>query len=179
MRTPTRDVGAGRLAGRMNPPAPRYWIHTLSLEHVLAGTAGGHTEADNRGDARLRHLARGDAVAFYSPRATTGAGGRGGRPLQQFTALGEVLDDECYRVELAPGSATWRRRVAYEDVRPVPVRAVLPMLGFVSDEQRWTLPFRRGLLEVTAGDFGVVAGALRDAATMDDTFSASGRRADR
>ncbi len=56
----------------------------------------------------------------------------------------------------------------------MPIRPLLPMLGFISDEQRWGLPFRRGLFEVPAGDFGVIAGALRDAATMDDVFSASG-----
>lgn len=160
------------------PRATRFWINTLSLERVRDGLAGGHTEVDNGGDARLRLLGRGDAIAFYSPRVTSDRGVRE-RPLQQFTAVGEVVDDEPYRREGAPPPARWRRQVAFEEVGAVPVRALLPMLGFVAEEQRWGLPFRRGLVEVTAGDFGVIAGALRDAAAMDDAFSTSGRRAER
>lgn len=161
------------------PAPPRHWIHTLSLDRVQAGVEGGFTEADDGRDARLRVLAAGDGIAFYSARVTSGPEAARGRPLQQFTALGEVLDDDPYRFETPAGMTVWRRRVAYEDVRAVPVRALLPMLGFVSDEQKWGLPFRRGLREVTAGDFGAIAGALRDAASMDDAFSTSGRRAER
>ena len=157
-----------------NPTPTRYWVNTISLDHVLLGVEGGFTQADHGLDTRLRRLTRGDGIAFYSPRTALGAG----KPLQQLTALGVVVDDEPYRVEVAPGARPWRRRVAFEQVRAVPIRPLLPMLGFITDEQKWGLPFRRGLLEVTAGDFGVIAGALRDAATMDDTFSASGRRAE-
>jgi hypothetical protein len=159
----------------MTAPTPtRYWVATVNLDEVLLGVEGGYAQADHGTDTRLRRLARGDGLVLYSPRAAKGAA----RPLQQLTALGAVDDDEPHRVEAAPGVHPWRRRVAYEEVRPVPVRPLVPMLGFVGDEQRWGLPFRGGLLEVTAGDFGVLAGALRDAATMDDAFSASGRRAE-
>lgn len=159
----------------MNPPTPRFWVAAISLDHVLVAVAGGFTQADHGGETRLRRLARGDGIAFYSPRAAL----RSSRPLQQLTALGEVADDEPFRAEGLPDPAPWRRSVDFEDVRAVPIRPLLPMLGFITDEQRWGLPFRRGLLEVTAGDFGVIAGALRDAASMDDAFSSSGRRAER
>ena len=157
------------------PTPTRHWVGSISLDHVLLGVAGGFTQADHGRDTRLRRLTRGDGIVFYSPRAQLAAG----KPLQQLTALGVVADDEPYRVQAAPGVHPWRRRVDFEQVRAVPIRPLLPMLGFVTDEQRWGLPFRRGLFEVTAGDFGVLAGALRDAATMDDAFSTSGRRAER
>ena len=172
----SRSVGGACFAASVTTPTPtRYWINTISLEHVLLGVEGGFTQADHGRDTRLRRLARGDAIAFYSSRRTIGATGR---PLQQFTALGTIVDDEPYRFEMSPDFQPWRRRVEFEDVRAVPIRPLLPMLGFITDEQRWGLPFRSGLFEVTAGDFGVIAGALRDAATMDDAFSASGRRAE-
>jgi hypothetical protein len=159
----------------MTAPTPtRYWVNTISLDHVLVGVEGGFTQADHGRDTRLRRLSRGDGIAFYSPRLALATG----KPLQQFTALGVIADDEPYRVELGPDLVPWRRRVDFERVRAVPIRPLLPMLGFVSDEQKWGLPFRRGLFEVTAGDFGAIAGAMRDAATMDDAFSASGRRAE-
>lgn len=155
----------------MTDEKTRYWVNTVSLEHVLLGVAGGFTQADHGRDTRLRRLRRGDGLAFYSPRTAMATG----KPLQCFTALGVVADDEPYRVEMRPGFEPWRRLVRFEDVRPVPIRPLLPMLGFITDEQKWGLPFRRGLFEVTAGDFGVIAGALRDAASMDEAFSPSGR----
>lgn len=151
--------------------SPRCWIATACLDDVLLGVAGGFLEAEAARETRLRRLARGDLVAVYSSRRSRAPG----RALQQFTALGVVAGDEPYRAEVGSERAPWRRRVDFEHVRAVPVRPLLPMLGFVTDEQKWGLPFRSGLLETTPGDFGVIAGALRDAATMDDTFSASGR----
>jgi len=150
----------------------RHWVSTISHDHVRAGVEGGFTQADHGADTRLRRLARGDSMVFYSPRESLEAR----KPYQHLTALGTVVDDEPWRSE---ETGHWRRRLEFESVRPVPIRPLLPMLGFVTDEQRWGLPFRRGLFEVTAGDFGVLAGALRDAAWVPDEYSRSGRSADR
>lgn len=144
----------------MSDHPTRYWINTVSLEHVLLGVEGGFTQADHGRDTRLRRLSRGDGLAFYSPRTAMGKG----LPLQCFTALGTIADDEPFQVEMRPGFLPWRRRVEFEEVGHASVRPLLPALGFVTDEQRWGLPFRRGLFEVAAGDFGVVAGAMREAA---------------
>lgn len=138
----------------------RYWINSISLDHVLLGVEGGFTQAGHGHDTRLRRLSRGDGMAFYSPRTALQTGKR----LQQFTALGVVVDDEPYRVEVHEGLRHWRRRLEFEQVAPVPVRPLLPVLGFVDDEEHWGLPFRRGLFEVPAGDFNAVAGAMRDGA---------------
>lgn len=145
----------------MTPPATRHWVSTISLDHVLLAVEGGFTQTDHGRDTRLRALRRGDRIAFYSPRTALGSK----TLVQRMTALGTVADDEPYQVEQRPDVHPWRRRVDFEDVGQVPIRPLIPMLGFVTDEQRWGLPFRRGLFEVTAGDFGVLAGALRDALT--------------
>jgi hypothetical protein len=149
----------------------RSWVNTISHDHVRLGVAGGFTQAGHGSDTRLRRLARGDGIVFYSPRESLDAR----RPLQHLTALGVIADDEPYRVELGPDLHPWRRRVDFEHVAPVPIRPLLPMLGFIPDEQRWGMTFRRGLFEVPAGDFGVLAGALRDAASLPDEFSRAGR----
>jgi hypothetical protein len=147
----------------MNDHVPaRYWVNTISREHVLLGVEGGFTQAGHGKDTALRRLRRGDGIVFYSPRTAMGSGD----PLQQFTAVGTVDDDEPFQVEQSPDFHPWRRRVVFEDVAAVPIRPLLPMLGFISDEQKWGLPFRRGLFEVPAGDFGVIAGAMRDAADV-------------
>lgn len=144
----------------MTAARPRYWINTISLDHVLLGVEGGFTQAGHGVDTRLRRLRRGDGIAFYSPRTAI----RTGRVLQQFTALGVVAGDEPYQVEVHEEMRHWRLAVEFEQVAAVPVKPLLPVLGFVDDETRWGLPFRRGLFEVPAGDFGAIAGAMRDAA---------------
>ena len=138
---------------------PRYWINTVSLDHVLTGVEGGFTQADHGRSTRLSRLSRGDGIAFYSPRLSLAAG----RPLQCLTALGTIDDDEAYQVEMGPDCHPWRRRVVFEEVGRAPIRPLLGALGFITDEKRWGFPFRRGLFEVASGDFGVVAGAMRDA----------------
>jgi hypothetical protein len=153
--------------------APRCWVNTISLDHVLLGVAGGFTQAGHGTQTRLRQLRRGDRMVFYSPRATLGPG----KPLQQLTALGVVADDEPFQVEQAPDLHPWRRLVDFEEVGAVPIRPLLPLVGFIGDEQRWGMAFRRGLFEVPAGDFGVLAGAMRDAASVPVEFSTSGRTA--
>lgn len=120
----------------------RHWVTTINLEPVLLGVEGGFTQADHGQDTRLRRLRRGDAIACYSPRTATGRG----RVLQQFTALGVVADDEPYRVDVGSELRPWRRRVDFEtEVAAVLVRALLTMLQFVDHDERWGLPFRRGL----------------------------------
>ena len=144
----------------MTAPSRRYWVNTVSVDHVEGAKLGGFTQADHGADTRLRRLRHGDGIAFYSPRTAT----RTGRTLQQFTALGFVADDEPHRVDVREGFRPWRRRVDFEEVAAVPVKPLLPMLGFIDDEERWGVPFRRGLFEVPSGDFGCIAGAMRDAA---------------
>lgn len=81
--------------------------------------------------------------------------------VQQFTALGVIADDEPFQVETGPGFEPWRRRVTFEATTPADVRPLLDDLSFVIDKQRWGIPFRRGLFEVPAADFDVIAAAMR------------------
>ena len=144
----------------MSDHRPRCWVSSVNLDQVLLGVESGSTQAAPARETRLRRLGRGDQIAFFSPRAAAGAA----RPLQRFTALGVVADDEPFLVDLADGSQVWRRRIDYEQVATVPVKPLLPVLGFVDDEERWGVPFRRGLFEVQPGDLAAIAGAMRDAA---------------
>lgn len=144
----------------------------MNLDEALHCRCAGAVRGGQGRDTRLRSLTQQDQVAIYSPRHQVG-----GQTLQQFTGLGKVVDREPWRG--ASDAGEWQRSVAFEDVRAVPIRPLLPLLGFYSEDQRWGIPLRRGIVEVTAGDFGVIAGALRDAATMDDAFSTSGRRVER
>jgi hypothetical protein len=135
----------------------RYWINTVSREHVHLGISGGFTQADHGSRTRLKRLAKGDLIAFYSPRTRF----EGGEPLRSFTAIGRIEDDEPFEVEMSPGFRPWRRRVEFFDGVEAPIQPLIERLAFIKDKSRWGFPFRRGLFEVERADFVVIAEAMR------------------
>jgi len=136
--------------------AARYWINTVSLDHVRAGVSGGFTQADHGKDTRLRHLARGDWLVFYSPRSAM----KRGEPLQQFTVIGTIDADEPFQVAMSPTFHPWRLAVNFHDSRPADARSLIDDLDFISDKRRWGFPFRRGLFSVERSDFAQIAIAM-------------------
>jgi hypothetical protein len=134
----------------------RYWINTISKEHVDRGTAGGFTQADHGKETRLKRLAKGDRIVFYSPRTAL----RAGEALQQFTAIGEIADDAPYQVEVTPDWRPWRRAVRFFDCESATIKALIDDLSFITNKTQWGFPFRRGLFEVPQQDFEVIARAM-------------------
>ncbi len=134
----------------------RYWINTISREHVQRGIAGGFTQADHGKNTRLKRLAKGDCIVFYSPRTDF----RGGDPLQAFTAIGEITDDEPYQVVMTHDFHPWRRRVRFSPSHEAPVQPLIPTLTFITNKTQWGFPFRRGLFEIGETDFQAIAEAM-------------------
>jgi hypothetical protein len=133
-----------------------YWINTVSRNHVLSGVEGGFTQAEHGRPTRLRKLAKGDFLVFYSPRTEF----RGGEPLQAFTALGEITDEAPCQAEMQPDFHPWRRRVKFLKGREAPIAPLLLELDFILDKKHWGYPFRRGLFEVERTDFERIAQAM-------------------
>jgi hypothetical protein len=96
-------------------------------------------------------------VVFYSPRTQL----RGGEPLQRFTAVARVVDEEPYQVEMTPTFRPWPRRVVFLPCQEVPIPDMVAALDFIEDTRRWGFPFRRGLFEIGADDFGRIACAMK------------------
>ncbi len=82
-----------------------YWINTVSADHVQRGVAGGFTQANHGKPDMLRKMSRDDWVIFYSPKTAF----ENGEPLQAFTAIGRVIDDEPYQAQMSPKFHPWRR----------------------------------------------------------------------
>jgi hypothetical protein len=135
----------------------RYYVNTVSRDHVQRGVAGGFTQANHGRPAGLKQLTRGDLIVFYSPKTAF----EGGEPLQSFTALGRVTDDEPYQAELSPTFHPWRRKVDFLECLEAPIRPLIEALDFLSDKQHWGMPFRRGLFEIPKADFTLIARAMK------------------
>jgi EVE domain len=133
-----------------------YWINTISREHVLLGMAGGYTQANHGRPTGLRRLRRGDLMAFYSPRTAY----PDGAPLQRFTALARVTDDEPYQVQLRPDFHPFRRRVEPIPADEAAIGPLIDSLDFIRDKRRWGFVFRRGLFTIGEEDFRHIALAM-------------------
>jgi hypothetical protein len=96
-------------------------------------------------------------MAFYSPRTSY----PDGDPLQHFTAVGRVDDDEPYQAEMTPSFHAWRRRMRFLDCEEAPIHDLIGDLEFIADPKRWGLPFRRGLFEIGSKDFARIADAMQ------------------
>ena len=122
----------------------RYWINTVSRDHVQAGVGGGFTQADHGKQTRLKRLEKGDRIVFYSPRTD-----------KKFTAIGEVVDDSPYEAETG-----WRRKVKFQEARDAPIQPLIEQLEFIRDKKSWGFPFRRGFFEIGEADFHTIARAM-------------------
>lgn len=129
----------------------RYWIDTVSQAHVQNSVAGGFTEAEEGRKSRLKRLAKGDQIVFYSPRTDR----EGGKPVQRFTAIGEVLDEAPY--EAGP---SWRRRVKYVPAAEAEIHPLIEHLDFIGNKKSWGVTFRRGFFEIPPNDFQKIAEAM-------------------
>jgi len=139
-----------------------YWINTVSRDHVQHGVAGGFTQANHGKPAMMRRMRRGDWIIFYSPKTHYPAG----QPLQAFTAIGQVSDDEPYQVEMTPDFQPWRRNVEFVSCTEVPIRAVLNDLDFIDDKTPWGYRFRFGVFTIDEHDFTLIRSAMTAGATV-------------
>lgn len=83
-----------------------------------------------------------------------------GEPLQAFTAIGQVADDEPYQAEMSPDVATWRRNVDFLECAETPIRPLLENLDFIEDKSRWGYKFRYGVFKIDDHDFELIRSAM-------------------
>ena len=144
-----------------NSSGNRCWVAVASAEHVRRGRREGFMQVCHGKCAPLRRLRPGDRVAYYSPTVHFGGKDR----LQAFTALGTVKAGEPYEFDMGGGFVPFRRDVAWQqDAAEAPIAPLLERLSFTAGRSSWGYAFRFGLLQVTAEDMDLIAGAMQRAA---------------
>jgi DNA-binding MarR family transcriptional regulator/predicted RNA-binding protein len=138
------------------PNQHTYWVSTISRDHVRQGAEGGFTQAGHGKASGLKRLKADDWLVFYSPKTSL----RDGEPLQAFTAIGRVLDEELYQVQQAPGFTPWRRNIEFAKGIEAPIRPLIDQLSFIKDKHRWGYTFRIGLFKIPQEDFTVISQAM-------------------
>jgi hypothetical protein len=143
------------------------WINTVSRGHVERGVRGRFTQANHGKPNMLRKMSRGDWIVFYSPKT----GYPDGDPLQAFTAIGQVADDEPYQAEASPDAAPWRRNVDFLECAETPIRPLIQELEFIEDKSRWGYKFRFGVFKIGDHDLEVIRSAMTRSASLEATVS--------
>ena len=82
----------------------KYWIGVVSKDHVENGVQDGIMQLGHGKRAPLMLLKKGDWLLYYSPAQTLGDK----RPLQAFTALGEIADDEIFQFPMSEQFVPYR-----------------------------------------------------------------------
>jgi hypothetical protein len=90
----------------------RFWVGVASRDHVLKAVNGGFCQLNHGREAPVQKLQPGDRILYYSSRERM----HEGAVLQAFTAAGEVIENEIYRVDSEAGFRPYRRNVRYPDV---------------------------------------------------------------
>jgi hypothetical protein len=148
-----RGGGERRISDGTAPsPGKRFWINTVSLDHVEEAAAGGFTQADHGAGTRLRRPRPGDEMIFYSPRTHL----RGGEPVRQFTAWATITGDKPYQAHVSDDFHPWRLAAAFHACERTEAKPLVGRLSFIADPQHWGLPFRRGLFQVPQQDFEII-----------------------
>lgn len=135
------------------------WIGVAHRAQAMAARQGGFVAFSHGKEAAARKVIPGDGVIYYAPKTDFD-----GSPLRAFVALAEVTGDDVEQRDM-PGTEfrPWVRTARYEAVTEVPVRPMLPDLGFIRNPTHWGMAFRRSLFSVPTSDFDRIALAMRTA----------------
>jgi hypothetical protein len=136
----------------------RYWLAVVQREHVLRGVSLGIVQTNHGAKAGIQRMQPGDGLVYYSPKTDY----PDGDPLREFTAIGVVAEGEPWQVDssMMAGSdfRPWRRKVLYdESAHAVPIAPLLETLELTRGNRNWGYIMRRGQVEISPRDFGVVA----------------------
>lgn len=135
----------------------RYWINVVSKDHVVAGMAGGFTQAHGDRAEQLKLLEKGDLIFFYSP----GTLFRAGELLQSFTAVAQITDDAPHAGPPSANANALRRNLRPLPCEEAPLTPLVPQLNFITDKTDWSTSLPRGLVAIAEDDARRIAGAMK------------------
>lgn len=135
----------------------KYWIATISKDHVLKGQEWEIMQVCHGKKAPLQRINQGDLILFYSPKQKRDDK----TPLQLFTAIAVATDDDVYQVKQFENFEPFRRKVEFLNCEETAIRPLINELDFIKDKQRWGFPFRYGLLEISEKDFRFISARMK------------------
>lgn len=131
------------------------WLGVVQADHVARAVGLGIGQANHGRRAGLARMHAGDWLVYYSPHHRLGER----RPLQAFTAIGRLPDDEIWQADEGD-FRPFRRRVEYRaDARPAPIASLRDRLDLTADPH-WGRLLRRGLVALSDADLALIHEAM-------------------
>jgi len=131
----------------------KYWIIVASKDHVKTGIAEGIAQACHGKVAPLKRMKKGDFIIYYSGKQKMGKAEK----CQEFTALGEVVDNDIYTFQVSEDFCPSRRKIEFLQTHDVSILPLISNLDFIQNKQSWGYPFRFGFFEIMKHDFDLIA----------------------
>ncbi len=104
----------------------KYFLIVASKDHVLKGVKGGFAQAGHGRKDLMSKPSKGDWLVYYSSKDKF----ENGKPLQKFTAIGQVADEEPYQPNTHADFKPYRRDVTYKEAEEADIRPLLEELSF-------------------------------------------------
>ena len=124
---------------------------------MLKGIEGGFAQAGHGRKDFMSKPSKGDWVIYYSAKDEF----ENGKPLQKFTAIGQVLDDEPYQPHAHSDFKPYRRDVSFKDQQEAGIRPLIETLSFIKNKKRWGFYLISGFREIPKDDFEVIRHAMK------------------
>jgi hypothetical protein len=134
----------------------KYWIIVASKDHVKNGIAEGIAQACHGKTSPLKRMKKGDIVLFYSGKQTLVKPDK----CQEFTALGKVLDDEIYQLQVTEDFCPSRRNIEFSQCEDTSILPLIDKLDFIQNTKNWGYPFRFGIFEIKLHDFDLISSQM-------------------
>lgn len=127
------------------------WLGVVQAEHVARALVLGIAQVNHGKRSGLARMHAGDWLVYYSPHHRLGAHS----PLQAFTAVGRLPDDEIWQADEGTFRPFRRRAVYRTDARHAPLADLRERLDLTADPQ-WGYLLRRGLVPLSDHDVALV-----------------------
>ncbi|WP_394937852.1 EVE domain-containing protein [Psychromicrobium sp. YIM B11713] len=134
------------------------WLGVVSFEHVRRAVSLGIAQIGHGKRAGLLRMHAGDTLIYYS--SVERIGDR--TPLQQFTAIAEIADDEIWQADEGDFKP-FRRRARYLDTAPVELASVRNQLHLTA-EANWGYQLRRNIVPLDEHDANLLRSMMEGGA---------------
>lgn len=134
----------------------KYWIIVASKDHVKTGVAEGIAQACHGKESPLKRMKQDDFVIYYSSKLTFGKPDK----YQEFTAIGQVKDEEIYQFQITPEFCPFRRNITFLKNKDISILHLINDLQFIPNKKSWGYPFRYGFFEINQYDFDLISNQM-------------------
>lgn len=133
--------------------AAKFWIGVACKEHVENGVKLSICQFCHGKSAPAKRPSRGDFIIYYSSKITM----EGSDLYQKFTAIGKIIDDAPYQVDMGDEFKPFRRNINYFEAKHIDIKPLVPLLPFIKNKNSWGYVFRYGFLEIDQESFEIIA----------------------